>query len=130
MKAGSLGLTVSLWCLALVSHTLGSIRTSTASWAGGGVFLLSSALHGLPLTTGSIFVPQYKKDRKLSSVQKRAAKMGQDPEGKVREEQLRSVVCSAQREEKLRGGLMVAAAPHEGSGGAALSSALCDSNRA
>jgi len=34
------------------------------------------------------------------------------------------------RAEELRGGLMAAAAPHDGSGGAALSSALCDSDRA
>ena len=32
--------------------------------------------------------------------------------------------------EMLRGGLMAAAAPHEVSGGAVLSSALCDSDRA
>ena len=34
------------------------------------------------------------------------------------------------RTKELRGGLMVATVPHEESGGAALSSAFCDSNRA
>ena len=34
------------------------------------------------------------------------------------------------RAEEVRGGLTAAVAPHEGSGGAVLSSALCDSDRA
>jgi len=55
-------------------------------------------------------------------------KMGEDPESKVCEEQLRSLRCVGPRAEELRGGLMVAAAPHR-SRGAALSSALRDSDR-
>ena len=59
----------------------------------------------------------------LESFQRSATKMGQGLEGKVYEEQ----PCFVQpRAEELRGGLMEAAA---GSGGAALSSALCDSDR-
>ena len=56
--------------------------------------------------------------------------MGKGLEGKVYEEQLRSPGWFKCRAGELRGSLMVAAAPHEGSRGAALSSALCDRDRA
>ena len=53
--------------------------------------------------------------------------MGKGLKGKVYEEQL---TCLGLFSLELRGGLMVAAVPHEASGGAVLSSAPCDSDRA
>jgi len=65
------------------------------------------------------------KDINLSeSVQKRATNMVKGLEGKTHEEWLRSLGLFSPEQRRLRGGLMVAAAPPEGSGGAALSSAL------
>ena len=77
-----------------------------------------------------LWMPQYGKDIKLSeSVQRRAMKMGKGLEGKVYEERLRSpVFCSPEQrswgEASWRLQLLT------GSGGAVLSSALCDSDRA
>ena len=58
----------------------------------------------------------------LESSQKGTMKMGEDPESKVCEEQLRSLRCVQPRTEELRGGLMVTAAPHRERRG---SSELC-----
>ena len=73
---------------------------------------------------------QHQKDKRLAeSIQRRATKMGKGPESNTDEERLRPLVCSAQSragwgEAWWRLQLLT------GSGGAALSSALCDSDRA
>ena len=74
------------------------------------------------------WVPQYKKDIKILESAQRGTKMGKVLDGKMYEEQLRCLFAQP-RAEELRGGLMVAAAL-TGNGGAALSSALCDSDSA
>ena len=55
--------------------------------------------------------------------------MAKDLEWKTYEERLRPLGVLSPEQSRLRGGLMAAAAPHR-EGRAALSSALCDSNRA
>ena len=69
-----------------------------------------------------VWGPQYEEDMKLlESLQRRAAKMVKGLETKMYEGYLKSLGLFNPEQRRLRGGLM---APQEGSGGAALSSAL------
>ena len=56
-------------------------------------------------------------------------RMEKGQQGKMYEEQLRALDLLSPEQSRLRGGLMAAAAPHREQR-AALSSALCDSDRA
>ena len=58
-------------------------------------------------------MPPYKKGiNLLESAQRRAMKMEKGLEGKVSEEQLRSLSLLSPGQRRLRGGFMAAAAPH------------------
>ena len=88
------------------------------SWARGGVVLSALRCAASPPALGQIWVPQYKKDIQLvGRDQRRATELG------------KWLRCAKPRAEELRRGLMAAAAPHR-ERRAALSSALCDSDRA
>jgi len=70
-------------------------------------------------------VPQYKNDIKpLENIQRRTTKMVKGLGGKMYGKQLRLLGVFSPEQRRLRGGFMVATAPHKGSRGAALSSAL------
>ena len=101
--------------------------TSTATAQGKGVVPSAVGCVASPRALCAVWMLQ---DIKLlESVQRSVMKMGNYLQGKWCEGWLRSLGLLSPEQSRLRGGLMEAAAPHR-EWRAALSSALCHSNRA
>jgi len=66
-----------------------------------------------------IWAPQYKDTEILQSIQMRAMRMGKGLESKVYEQQQRFLSLLGSEQSRLRGGLVVAAAPHREQRGSA-----------
>lgn len=92
-----------VWVIQEKRYLLECCRSSTASWARGGIVTLLCTLWPHLKHCVQVWVSQYKKDiKQLEPVQRRAMKVVKDMKGKACEEQLRSFVLLSPEQRKLR----------------------------